>query len=605
MALITCHHKQLADIRFQDGGLPHVIGSCNYQVIRSSRDQEYAPEGKGFTYNHAAMLAYWQGYFWYEYLAGPKGEHESPSAVYLCRSQDGIHWEKPAEAFPSGDIASEPYRGPGKEQIRGDRVPLVAHHRMGFYTSAGNRLLISSFYGICPNPHVNPNNGYGVGRVIREIYPDGSMSDIFFLRYNKAGGYGREQADIFPYYEESSDAGFVQACRELLQDRLVTWQWWEEEQLDREFFPQTSGKALSYYTLPDGKVMGVFKDSLTSITEDRGESWSRPERSPDIITATGKVWGQKMADGMYALVYNPSPDGAHRWPLAITTGENGRDFYDLACIVPEIAPCRYEGVLKNLGAQYMRGITEANPQPEDMAVWIAYSVNKEDMWIARIPNPVLTGWKGAVNDDMAVIDEETLRSTWNLYVPSWGGAELENHGLKSLHLWEQDPYHRARAERIFEESNIADICLHMEIEEINRDKAMVRVESRDGRDLFSLVFTPEGELAVRTGGRDQKLGSYETNRTLKCHVTVDSSQCTYRMEITQGETQFCKAGATGAAGQAERLVVATKYNLPFQGLEVNGRNGDIGDLPGADRPVQPNSLRIHRLKITYDGKESI
>ena len=71
MELIRCFHEKKADIRFQDGGLPHVIGVCNYQVVRASRDREYAPEGRGFTYNHAPMLAYWQGYFLYEYLAGP------------------------------------------------------------------------------------------------------------------------------------------------------------------------------------------------------------------------------------------------------------------------------------------------------------------------------------------------------------------------------------------------------------------------------------------------------------------------------------------------------------------------------------------------------
>lgn len=603
MPLITCHHNRLADIRFQDGGLPHVIGACNYQVVRSSKDRLYAPEGHGFTYNHAAMLAYWKGSFWYEYLAGPKGEHEAPSAVYVCRSQDGIHWEKPTEVFPPAEIQAAPYKGPGKDEITGDTVPLVTHHRMGFYTTGGNRLLITSFYGICPNPHVNPNNGYGVGRVVRELYEDGSMSEIFFLRYNAAGGYGREQVDLFPYYEECPDSGFREACRELLADRLATQQWWEEEQLDQDFFTRPGGKALSYYTLPDGEVMGVFKDSVTSMTCDqgRGEIWSPLERSASIITSTGKVWGQKMPDGKYALVYNPSPDGAHRWPLAITTGENGRDFYDLACILPEIAPCRYEGVLKNLGAQYMRGITEANGRPDNMAVWIAYSVNKEDMWIARIPNPVLTRWEGPVEDDMAEIGEETLRSTWNLYVPSWGGAEIEDQGQgRALHLWEQDPYNRIRAERIFAESSFVKLCLDLEIEEITRDKAMVSVQTRNGQNVFSLVFTSGGEMAVRTGGRDQKLGRYETNRKLGINLMLDGGECRYALEITQGDQQFLKKGATGAAGLAERVVAATKYSLPFQGLEDNGRNGDIGDLPDADRPVSKNAIRIHRLSVGYE-----
>ncbi|MBQ8640227.1 MAG: hypothetical protein IJ468_13810 [Lachnospiraceae bacterium] len=599
MELIRCSHEQLADIRFHDGALPHVIGACCYQVTRASADLEQAPEKRGFTYNHAPMLAYWNGFFWYEYLAGPKGEHETPSAVYLCRSADGIHWEAPMEVFGPCEISKEPYRGPGREQITGDRVGLVAHHRMGFFTSSAGRLLVMSFYGICPNAHIAPNNGYGVGRVVREVYPDGTLSDVYFLRYNAAAGYDRDHVDLFAPYEESLDAGFVEACRELLADRVVTQQWWEEEQLDREFFTCTGAKALSYYTLPDGRIMGVFKNSLTSISEDHGKTWSRPEKSPDIITSTGKVWGQRIPDGRYALVYNPSPDGAHRWPLAITVGENGREFTGLAAIVPEIAPCRYEGALKNLGAQYMRGITEANQKPEDDGIWIAYSVNKEDMWIARVPGAVSTRWKGPVCDNMETISDRQLRDTWNLYVPVWGGAGLENGTMgKRLHLWDCDPCNRARAERVFEAAETIEVKAVLEIESVKQDSAAALIQSRDGQNLLAVVFTGDGDVAVRVGGRSVKFGFWQKNCVLELTVRVNCRTCSYEVRLEQNGQTASQRGAVGAAVRCgERVIFATKYSLPFQGLEVNGKDGDIGNLPGADRPVEVNSVFIHRLNV--------
>lgn len=501
MELIRCFHEKKADIRFQDGGLPHVIGVCNYQVLRASRDREYAPEGRGFTYNHAPMLAYWQGYFLYEYLAGPKGEHETPSAVYLCKSGDGIHWEQPVEIFPPCDIGILPYRGPGKELVSGDRIGLVAHHRMGFYTTSQNRLLVSTFYGICPSPHIKPNNGYGVGRVVREIYADFTMSDIYFLRYNTQGGYNRENVDLFRPCEECPDDGFVEACRELLEDRAATWQWWEEERLDRDFFPCAGGAALAYYTLPDH-------------------------------------------------------------------------------------------------AQYIRGITEANRRPQDTGMWIAYSVNKEDMWIARVPVPVRTQWKGPVCDDMDRMEEEELRNIWNLYVPSWGGAGLEEQkGKRRLHLWDEDLYNRTRAERVFEESGRVEIRLSLTVEHVYRDRIMLGVESGDGRRLFTLVWKADGEAAVRTGGRDRRLGGYTPGLESDYAITIDCRECTYEVVMTQGNREYREGGALGAAADsAGRLVIATKYDLPFQGPEVNGRDGDIGDLPGADRPVERNSVYISRLE---------
>lgn len=597
MALIRCTHEKLADIRFHDGALPHVIGACNYQVTRSSANPVYAPEKRGFTYNHAPMLAYWNGYFWYEYLAGPKGEHETPSAVFLCRSKDGIHWEAPVEIFGSCEICAKPYRGPGKEMIKGEKVGLVAHHRMGFFTSSSNRLLVTTFYGICPNAHINPNNGYGVGRVVREIYADGSLSDVYFLRYNSAGGYDREHADLFSPYEESKDIGFVEACRELLHDKVVTQQWWEEEQLDREFFTCTGGKALSYYTLPDGRIMGVFKNSLTSISEDHGESWTKPQKSPDIITSTGKVWGQRIPDGRYALVYNPSPDSAHRWPLAITAGDNGQDFNGLAAIVPEIPPCRYEGALKNLGAQYMRGITEANHKPEDDGIWIAYSMNKEDMWIARIPGAVRTEWSGEVCDEMKDITEKELRDTWNLFVPAWGGADLEDG---KLHIWDYDPYNRTRAERIFEASDCIKLSMRLILSTVKHDPVSMQIQSIDGQNLLTVLFLPDGNAAVRIGGNSMRFGVWRSDEEICLTIDINCRMCSYEVHMEQGKTISTKKGMVGAAvRQVQRAVLATKYNLPFQGLEVNGRNGDIGNLPGADCPIEETSLYIISL---YAGK---
>ena len=89
--------------------------------------------------------------------------------------------------FPSIEVPTAPYTGPGKEQL-GETTPAICHQRMGFYVTKSGKLLVSAFYGISPNIHIAPNNGYGVGRVVREVYPDLSLSPIYFIRYNAPGG---------------------------------------------------------------------------------------------------------------------------------------------------------------------------------------------------------------------------------------------------------------------------------------------------------------------------------------------------------------------------------------------------------------------------------
>lgn len=64
-----------------------------------------------------------------------------------------------------------------------------------------------------------------------------------------------------------------------------------------------------------------------------------------------------------------------------------------------------------------------------------------------------------------------------------------------------------------------------------------------------------------------------------------------------GESAGEKKGNLGAsAWQAERILFATKYSLPFQGLEDNGKDGTIGDLPGADEKHEETRLFILELE---------
>lgn len=39
---------------------------------------------------------------------------------------------------------------------------------------------------------------------------------------------------------------------------------------------------------------------------------------------------------------------------------DGREYYNMKALIPEIPPYKYQGNIKNLGAQYMRGICSYN-----------------------------------------------------------------------------------------------------------------------------------------------------------------------------------------------------------------------------------------------------
>ncbi len=599
---VRCHNREKADVRFQDGALPHAVGAHCFQVMRACRDRARSTDGFGWTYNHAAMIAWWKGNFYLDYLSDPVSEHVPPSQTLIARSSDGAVWSRPAVLFPPICVASAPYIGPQKELLTKDTVPCVMHQRMSFFVSSDNRLLATAFYGISPDDTVAPNNGYGVGRVVREIYEDFTFSDIYFLRFNEKGGYTRENTKNYPPYTESGDAGFVAACRELIENRLVTQQMWEEERLDTDYFTQPGAEALSYYTCPDGEVVGVYKKSLVTRSEDRGETWTPIETDHSLETSTGKVWGQRTADGRYALAYNPTTDSAHRWPIAVVSGENGHDFDELLAVTPEVSPHKYAGLYKNLGPQYIRGIVEHNPQPGDNRLWLAYTVNKEDVWVSGISLPLRGVETEELNEAFTDRQPSNFVEGWNLYVPLWCPVRIEkapDGQGQSLCLYDGDPYDRCRAMRVFPEKEAFEAAMRLMPEGAD-DKTAFTVEMQDRRGSAAVrfYFRNDGTVIVKNGGRYDEFCTYEKGQWLDVTVRGNRYQNTYTVKLMQnGIVHEAKFKFNLSVFSVERILFTSKTTLPFNTLEDCGKWGDLGDLKDADVPLQKGRLAIAAVSV--------
>lgn len=600
--IIRCHNKQKADVRFQDGALPHAIGTHCIQVMRAGKDPEKATDGFGWTYNHAAMLAYWNGHFFLDYLSDPVSEHLPPSQTLITWSKDGFSWEKPQVLFPPITVSTAPYFGPAKEDCTKDTIPSVMHQRMSFYVTKDDRLFATGFYGIAPNHGIAPNNGYGVGRVIREIYRDFSFSDIYFLRFNEKGGYTEENTKIFPHYTKSEDKGFIAGCNELLANRLVTQQMWEEERLDTEFFTQPGAEAISYFTRPDGDVVGLYKNSIVTKSSDRGETWSEKEVDYSLETATGKVWGQKTKDGRYCMAYNPTTDSAHRWPIAVISGDNGEDFDDLLAITPEVSPHKYAGLYKNLGPQYIRGIIEDNPQPDDNALWLAYTVNKEDVWVSRTPLPLHGRENTPVDEDFSAYEPGSLIDTWNMYSPLWSKVSVENTKSEGncLKLRDADPYDRGRAMRTFPAYEAMEIHTRVFLDpKDSKSEFTIEVQDKCGQSAVRFYFTESGNLIVKNGGRYDNVWTYRKQDWMDITIKADCLTNRFMVYIKQDEKVFEKTFRFSlSVSDLERILFTTKKSLPWNTVEDCGKWGDLGDLENADTKLEESTYYISSLCVT-------
>ncbi len=522
--------ETLSNIDYHDGQLQPAVGVHARQILRASREHPETADYFGWTYNHGPNIAYWNDTFFVQYLSNPVGEHIAPGQSFVITSKDGEEWSKPKVLFPPYRIP-DGYKKEGFEEPAKD-LDAVMHQRMGFYKAENGEFLGVGYYGITMDERDSPNDGKGIGRVVREIYKDGSYGPIYFIRYNKTW----DEADSeYPFYEESDDSEFIAACNELMDDPLMMQQWVEEADRDDPLIPlQKQYKAFSYYHLPDDRVVGFWKHALTSISNDGGESWEyNPVRAPGFVNANAKIWGQKTNDGKYATVYNPSE---FRWPLAVSTSEDGLVYDDLLLIHGEISTMRYGGNYKSYGPQYVRGILEGNGNPDDGNMWVTYSMNKEDIWVASTPLPITAEAAGHANEEFSKLADGEELKKWNFYDLQQAPVGIENvDGEKWLSLKDEDPFDYARAERVIPVTE--DLETEFTVKADQNDHGMLQIEfqNKKGQPAVQLVFDENGELKAKAGYRYRKLTDYEAGKEYTITVKLEPAIRTYRVSVNGGD----------------------------------------------------------------------
>jgi hypothetical protein len=593
------------DRRFYHGRLRHAVGVHAYQVYRANR--EAAPEGDpvGWTYNHAPMLAYWKGRFYLQYLSNLKEEHHPPGRTLLLSSQDGRQWSTPQVIFP---VYSLPEIRRGEWHVP-EGTPAVMHQRMGFYVAPDGRLLTLAFYGYSPTPRDAPNNGQGLGRVVREIHADSTLGPIYFIRYNRHAGWD-ETNTRYPFYKVSRDAGFVAACDALLADKLMTLQWWEDDRADDGFYTierahEIEPKALSYYHRPDGVVVGLWKSAWSALSTDEGRSWTPLVQSKTLWTNNAKIWAQRTEDGRYALVYNHSATRRNRFPVAVMTGEDGRAFDNLLCLHGEVSPIRYQGIHKPDGPQYFRGIVEGNGDPPGSHMWVTYSMNKEDIWVARTRVPIRGSVDVPVRENFEDARSEADLELWNLHVPKWAPISVVDDPLSSsanrcLELRDEDPYEYALAERAFPESSAVALSFRILPQQIGHGVLYVELQGPRSERPLQLRFDPEW-LSLDLGPVGAEPVKIGLGRWLTVGIRADAGKQSYDLSINGEQVRRGVPFAT-RVDTLQRLVFRTG---PWRGevpsAIVDGgpatRGLDCEDLRGAGQPAPKSVFLVDDVEI--------
>jgi hypothetical protein len=248
----------------------------------------------------------------------------------------------------------------------------------------------------------------------------------------------------------------------------------------------------------------------------------------------------------------------------------------------------------------MRGIVEGNGNPPGKDMWLTYSMNKEDMWVSRIPLPIRYRITGNIKDTFDNLETGGAVTDWNIYAPKWATAEVAEYPCannKSLLLKDKDPYDYARAIRVFKESTKTVISFSVMPGQSDNGLLEIDITDQFGNRPARIKFDSNGQLIASNGSTDAVVQSYLPDRWYKLKITINAQpNGSYNLAI-DGKEVLQGAQLAEAVKSVERVSFRTGpyRNLPNR---TTPNQDPAEPLAGADLPVKESSFYLDDVEVT-------
>ncbi len=582
---LTYDGPQPWDTNAPDGRLLFSPDVQNIEIYRSNRKPSAFFNGPGYTYAHHMDLGCWKGLLYAAWDDTLKDEDTLPCRLVYATSADGFHWSEPKDLFPPGE---------------------GWNLRFYFYHASNDTMLVFAAAPTSPDA-TKINEDHKSTVYVRQIYANHQLGPVWTLL--------KPRPSDPPPYNESKDPAFVAACLEavnnrplleqqdygeLLGDRRMKWHYaenWPGGKIAGRSRYWSFGKAMCFYHRQDGTLVGLCKLGFVTLSQDGGNTWSLPVVPKGIVTGTAKIWGQRTFDGQYALIYNPWNPGP-RYPLVIDTSSDGISFHDMRVVHGEVSPQRYSGKAKGAGPQYIRGVAEWAGDPETIkkfeqsAIWIIYSVNKEDIWISRIAVPVKAGTAEPVNDTFDDLPIGQRIPNWHTYAPIWTHVDIARDPQSNnqfLELVDSDPVDYARAIRTFPAGSAATVSFRLEPEQADHGRLEIDLLGDNGTRPVRLTLNEQGNLEALDSSTLKELGTYKSN-----------SWMNFTIQYKDGKFTLLQDGRTLLENAQFAEPCSTLYAISFRTGKYRGTVTDKTkrDLPDAENATPPAGYRIDDVKVS-------
>ncbi|MFW6163222.1 MAG: exo-alpha-sialidase [Planctomycetota bacterium] len=332
------------------------------------------------TYCHHPHIAHHDGAFYAAWSNHARDEDGPGQRVYYSTSADGRTWRSFRVCFPA--------LGPTKPHGEMGRV-LTANGIVAVEDAVYAIAEVHDYFGRGHDEAreaVEARTGrqtrrgrFGWGRLARAIEPDGGLGPAFWLVPDPPAPIG--DAPQFPASDDPRHADVAKKINALLADPLHMPAW--DFRFHTNWTTAADGHGLcepSCYRRPDGAVVKLSRDLEQSrriyATVSRDGRSFPPAVRTSIPDAPSKAVSGTLPDGRIYLVGNQT---FGRDPLVISLSTDGVVF-DRATSIRHGAPAiRHRGRAKGRGFQYPSIVVAEG------ALWVIYSVGKEDVAVSHVP----------------------------------------------------------------------------------------------------------------------------------------------------------------------------------------------------------------------------
>lgn len=362
-------------------GYPALEGVEEVQVYHATEETGMFSHHPHITQAGGALLAFWSSH--------AVDEDASGQRILCSVSADGTTWRTPFECFPPMD---ESRRAKKAGRVLTANGWVVMDGRAWAIVEVDDKLdrgapaaeprrSRGQAYKFRGNP---PRRGWG--RLTREVRPDGGLGDIFWLEDDPP-----DPVDGFEAYPDLTEPRFTKvglALKRTLSEPLHLPAW--DFRHRTAWIQAADGHGMcepTVYRRPDGVLVKLSRDLDRSrrvyafLSDDDGYNWT-PGVQTDIPDSPSKAVAGTLPDGRIYLVGNQVAVKG-RDPLVLSLSTDGIRFDWAAAIQSGAPPIRKEGRAKVPGFQYPSAVVARD------ALFVIYSVGKEDVAVSRVPLSVL------------------------------------------------------------------------------------------------------------------------------------------------------------------------------------------------------------------------